>query len=1038
MIEDFYRLLHGKDRIVGVLLTILLSGAASSYSLAGSTSGSMQEERISVRGTVVDSNDQSPLPGVSIVVRGTSRGTTTDIEGNYQLEVEPGATLVFSFIGFVTQEVQVNGRSVIDIRMIQDVTALQEVVVVGYGELSEREVSTSLVSLESKDIERMPVYRAEQAIQGQAPGVVIMQQSGSPGSPLTIRVRGVTSAGNTEPLIIVDGLQVPNMEHLNPADIESISILKDAAATAIYGSRGGNGVLAVTTKSGQKNAKTTSVRFSSYVGAQNFGKEPDLLDTRGYAQYYNNSIDYMNEQGIPIPGAARGKFSEEEIANLPNTDWLDEVSESNALIQNYHLSLSGGGQTNSYYLSGGHFDQEGILGGEETRFRRTNLFFNYNQELGTRLNLRANVGYTLADRNYISENDENSSLLNDVTGTPPIYPALDRNGNLFNPGKPNPIVRGVPLNQSLEVNNPLLALKYGDNNAETQTIYTVLGVDWEIIEGLKFNSVISNLSADTDNRQFFARFNIPEQQFININNTLTQVTVDQWYRQWENYFNYNVDIGNSAIQSVLGVSVVESYVHQRVTNGSDFLGNSLDDVNFQLIIDPEVINVTESIDETGLLSFYGRVNYSFKDKYLLMASLRGDASSKFGAENRWGVFPAVSAGWILSEENFLNRAAWVNLLKLRASWGVNGNDAIPNYQYISNVSSGLNYPFGVPQETSNGKAPLTLANPEVRWEEVTQTNIGVDLNAFNNRLGVSVDFYNKVTSDMLLPVGVPLYVGASAPNINTAEVKNQGVEFLATYRSDATKAFTYHVNVNIGFNENEVTSLGQGDPIESANVKVLNASNASRTDVGHPIASFYGFVVEGLDEQGNLLYQDLTESGGITAEDRQFIGNPYPTTSYGFTLGAGFKGFDLNAFFQGVIGNDILNASYRHDFRYTNRPENVLNGWTSDNPNTNIVRPSALEANVNNEVSTYYLEDGSYMRLKNITLGYTLPEALTQSIKLANVRVYVMAQNLLTFTDYSGLDPEIGQGRDGVLDVGVDRGFYPQPRIIVGGIEIGL
>ena len=988
---------------------------------------SLQAQKYQVTGTVVDETGFG-LPGVNVILKGTSTGTVTELDGTFMIEVEKGNVIQFSFIGYADHEETINSDTPLSINLIPDATALEEIVITGYGQTqNKRLVSTAISTLSPKIIEDRPIARLEQAIQGSVPSIVVVKESGSPGANLTIRMRGIGTAGNATPLILVNGVQVPDMNFINPNDMQNITVLKDAASSAIYGSRGGNGVILLETKKGKTKNDGPSVTLSTYYGIQSLATKGDYLNAQEYAEYYNNSVLYNIRQGLPVNG--RTVFTEAEITALPNTSWIEEVSE-NAPIRDSYLGISGKWKKTGYYLGAGLFSQEGIIG--KTDFDRFNVSLALNQQIGERLDFNVFGTYSTNDRRFIFENSENNRLINSITSLPPIYPVYDAAGTPFNNGNRRGVVyNGVALNTQPEFGNPFVGLANTENESQTGVTYANAILNYQILDRLKFSTSGGYLNRENDLRFFNASFDYPEQFFTNPVNSLTENFIDERYWQWEAYLT--LDAINTSAQSlnlILGTSLLENKISFGGTTAINLLDNTFDSASFDRVqddsdvneVDINGINPNEQINTTQ--SFYFRGNYNIREKYLFSATLRADASSKFSPDNRWGIFPSASFGWVVSSEEFLSSAKAVDLLKLRLSWGISGNDLIPPYQHIERYS------------TLGGVLSRLDFNPDIRWEEITQANIGIDADLFGNKLGITLDYYIKETADMLLNFPNPGFLGLPPPVRNAATVKNQGFELVLLYRNKIGNDFSYNVGLNFGTNKNEVTDLGGGVPIEAASIRVFkDAPNITRTDEGHPIASFYGLVFEGLDEVGNPVYADLNGDGVVNLEgDRAYIGNPFPDFIYGFNLNLNYKNFDLTAFVSGSQGNDVVNASTGYHVQYSNRTSSVLDAWSLENQNTDIMRPSALEV-VNHEFSDYYVEDGSYLRLKNITLGYSLPPAVAEKIKMSNARVYISANNLITFTGYSGLDPEIGANNN-PLDLGIDRGFYPLAKSITGGFQI--
>ncbi len=971
-----------------------------------------------ISGQVIEDESGFGLPGVTVLVKGTTTGVVTDMDGNYAVEATPNDILVFSFVGFETTELQVGQNSTLNVTLYTSIQALAEVVVTGYGQTQNRAtISTAVQTIDSKVIEDRPIARLEQAIQGSIPAVVIVKESGSPGAPLTIRMRGVGTAGNATPLILVNGVQVPDMNFINPNDIQGITVLKDAASSAIYGARGGNGVILVETKKG--NAKKPRVTFSGYYGVQSLASTGDYLNKQEYAEYYNNSINYMIQQGINRDGS-RGRFTDAEIAALPDVSWIEEISQE-AAISDYHVGVSGGDAKTQYFISAGIFDQEGIIG--KTDFGRKSLSVDLKTSVNENLDVNLFATYSNNTRSFIAENSENSFLMSSVASLPPIFPVYDENGIPFNNGdRRGVVVNGVELNPQAEFGNPIIGLTVADNKDITNVLYSNTLINWELFDGFTFSNSLGYLKRDVLIRNFGARFDWSEQNFVNEINSLAETTVNEEFLQWESYVTYEANLSqNHQLSLMAGTSVLDNESITKSRFGTDFYYNTAEEVNFANIVDnsTEVIN-NDLASRNTTLSMYGRAIYNYQEKYLFSATVRRDGSSRFGESQRWGVFPSVSAGWVLSSEPFLASVKAVELLKLRASWGINGNDRIAPYQYaqryVRNGSGGV-------EEQS--------FNPDVKWESIAQTNVGLEANLFNNKVGITLDWYIKTTDDMLLDFPNPSFLGLPAPTRNAASVKNTGFEGLFLYRDKIGSDFHFNIGMNFGLVKNEITDLGGGLPIVGGATRVFQGAPAlTISQEGSPIASFYGFVMEGLDEAGNPVYK--TDENGDPV--KEIIGNPYPDLIYGLNIQTNYKNFDFTIFFSGSEGNDVVNASTGYGFAYSNRTKRVLNAWSLDNRNSTVIRPSALEA-VNHEFSDYYVEDGSYLRMRNITLGYTLPESILAKLKLENLRFYVSGNNLLTITDYSGYDPEIG-ANNSPLDVGIDRGFYPLPKSVMGGFQL--
>lgn len=988
------------------------------------TIGSFQFAHAQVKtisGTVTDAESSESIPGATVAIKGTTSGTITDFNGFYEIQVNEGDVLTFSFIGYGTEEVAIGSQSTLNVQLGVDIQSLDEVIVTGYGQTQNRvTVSTSVQSISPKTIEDRPIARVEQALQGASPAVLIMKESGSPGAPLTIRMRGISTAGDSNPLILLNGVQIPDMSFINPNDIQSISVLKDASASSIYGARGGNGVILLQTKGG--NTGEPRVSISTYYGVQKLAREGNYLNGKEYARYYNNSVNYLIREGLSVPG--RGKFTDEEIELLPETTWIREIT-SDQPISDLQVGISGGTEKTSYYLGAGSFNQGGIIG--NTDFNRKSITIDIKSEIKKNLNLNVFTTYSANRRTFIPENSENSRLLSSVASLPSIYPVYDENGIPFNNGIQGTGLnyKGVPLNAIAEFGNPILGLTHSRNVSQQNVLYSNALLSWEILVGLKVNVSGGYMTRENFSRFFSQRFDYPDQGYLNPVNSYTETNNDELFYQGESFLSYDAKLNSSHnLSAIAGVSALSQEFSFNGVGAVDFFPNSFDKVNFSNVKDFESITyIIPNAGRSTVQSAYLRLVYNFREKYLFTGTLRSDASSRFGPNNNRGYFPSFSAGWVVTNEPFMINNDLFSLIKLRASWGVNGIDNIPNYDHIPRFN-----------RTLNGLS-FIQADPNIKWEEVSQSNVGLDLDLFDNKVGVTLDYYVKNTSDMLINLPSPEIFGEGDPIRNTASVSNRGFEVLTTYRDKIGEELSFNINFNIGFNQNEVTDLGSGQAIDGASTRVFkDAPTLTRTDKGQPIASFYGLKFTGLDDSGNPIYLDKNEDGEITDDDRAFIGNPFPDFNYGLNLTMNYKGFDLTIFASGTEGNDVVNASMGYGFQYSNRTKQVLDAWSIENPNSNVMRPSALQV-VNHEFSDYYIEDGSYLRLRNITLGYTLPKSLLESLNLNLMRVYISGNNLLTFTGYSGYDPEIGVNNS-PLDVGVDRGFYPIAKSITGGLQL--
>ncbi len=977
------------------------------------------------------SSENNPLPGVSVIVKGTTNGASTDFDGNYNINgVDNNSILVFSYLGYKTQEILVGNQTKINVNLEESTESLDEVVLIGYNQFqSKRTLSQAISTVSSKQIEELPVSRVENILQGAVPGVTVQQNSGAPGSSSTIRIRGVGSPNqSSNPLFLVDGLPVPNLEHLNPNDIKEMVVLKDAASTAVYGARGSNGVILVKTKSGSKNRKPV-ISINGYSGFQYLGNKPDLMNASEYINYYNQGVV---EAGGNLNGN-RGAFSEAERDALPDTDWYDAASRT-AAMSNLAVSLSDGGEKYSYSISGGIFDQEGIFSrAGKSSFNRKNLSASLNADV--RENFQVSVSASVSKM----VNSYPVGGIGSINSLPAIYPTHAENGEIFNPVRqsPTPEFNGVPLNVMGEMTNPLWELNgFQGSEAINDVINYGVSADWQPIKDLNIRAAYSyykndafwrsftpSLGAIFPTQDFFLRGSYTEAPSGDLRDQITTTASYTFSKLAEK--GHNLDV-------LVGYEVIETRGHGggSTTNISDYLTTNFDDVNFALATDRfgSVFTPT-NISETVIRSYIGRIKYNFNRKYLATASFRDDGSSTFGSNFQTGFFPSFSLGWVLSEENFLNDSNWINLLKLRSSWGITGIDGTEDpYAFTSNLTT-TSY-------AGNPGLTLTrLANPNVKWEEQEHLNVGLDLTAFNSAFNLSIDYYSKETTDVLLVGSGSASSGLEPPLVNVGGVKNTGFEVALSYRNVSDK-FSWNASLNAGYNDNEVTSLGNsGQDLQGGFTGALFSDPITLTSIGEPIGSFYGYVVEGLDANGNLLFKDLDGSGNDRrnpeATDKTFIGKPLPDLTAGLNLGASFSGFDFSAFFYGATGNDVFDATIRYTAIGSNRPTSYL----QDGAPRNLAVAGPGDRNGEELVSDFHVKDGSFIKLKNVVLGYSLPDSVVSKLNADKIRFYVSGQNLFTLTEYQGADPEVGGG---ILSSGIDTGFYPQSRSYLFGFQINF
>ena len=984
--------------------------------------------------------DGAGLPGVTVLVRGTSVGTSTNSDGAFSLNAPEGSTLVFSFVGYTTQTTTVAaGGGAVNINLKEDTQKLNEIVVVGYGTQQRGSVTGAISSVNSADIVRQPVPDVTQAIQGKVSGVTITSNGGAPGGAAgtSVRVRGITSAGNNNPLYVVDGFPLPDggdnqLNAISSNDIESIDILKDASATAIYGVRAANGVVIITTKRGK--AGKTTVNLDAYRGVQSVTRRLNLLNAEEYATINNESLIAA---GKPI---ALDKLRNPSALGT-GTDWQDLLFRR-AKIQNYSLSATGGSEKARYALSGTYFQQDGIVVG--TNFERFTLRANGDVQIGKMLKIGNSIALThLSDRQVTTNNGEYGAV-QQLLRIPPTVQAYRPDGYYYQPNSASDnFTEENPLATALRVNQ-----KFTRNRAIT-TFYAEL----EPLKGLRFRT---NVGADFifDNFNSFAPKG-PElagytQRYITAGGTANSSYAPTYLI--ENTATYDRLFGNKhQVTLLVGQSAQEFNFSNVSANRSLYLRNDLQTINSGPI--NTLLNNGGTVDEPRrLASYFTRLNYEYGGKYIFQATVRRDGSSRFQPGSKFGFFPGASVGWRISEEEFLKGNRTVSNLKLRAGYGRVGNELnAGRYAYLYSINFGASYPLGTDGAINIGAAPTRLRNTELRWEYNDQTNIGLDMGFFDNRIEASIDLYNRNSPNLIASVPPTLVSGTyESVNRNAASAYNRGIDVSLTSRNfnGAAGGFNWSTTLNVSAFKTRLESLGVGIPY---NGQGSLSGTIVRYDINQAFGSFYGFVADGLfqtaDEvaaapkqqagtaPGDIRFRDLNGDGVIDAADRQFIGNPNPNFSFGVTNTFNYKNFDLSFFIQGVQGNDVYNLNrYITEsalYSTTNGTTRILSRWTGPNTSNDVPRAINGDPNNNLRVSTHYIEDGSYVRLKNLTFGYTLPRSVMNRITATQIRLYFTAQNLATLTKYTGYDPEVSAS-------GVDLGIYPQTRVFMGGLNIGF
>jgi TonB-linked SusC/RagA family outer membrane protein len=1021
----------------------------------------LQGQDVALTGKVRDAATGETLPGANVLVVGTTVGTVTDATGSYTLNVPAGLqVLEASFIGYEANKqtiTVVSGqKNSLDFSLKPVSLELEELVVVGYGVQQKSVVTGAISSVKGGDLESMPIIRIEQALQGRASGVTITASSGQPGASSTVRVRGTTSINVSDPLYVIDGVPVDvgGLDYLNTADIESIEVLKDAASAAIYGTRAANGVILVTTKKGAgAEAENMRISYHGYFGLQSPAKKLDLTNAEEYAMLRNESL--VNAGLDPI-------FNEIDTLG-EGTDWQDEIFNKSASIQNHEVSVSGGNSRSTYYSSFGYFNQEGIVTSSISNYKRISLRINSQHRVNNYVRVGQNFGYShIKSQGSLNTNSEYGGPLSSAINLDPVTPVIITDPSIANapPYSTNPVVRdanGNPyaISQYVvqEMSNPLAyeATRQGNFGWSDNFVGNIF-VELEPLKGLIFKSDLGLKLAFWGDESFTPVYYL---------NAATSVTENNYYRSknnsfmynWENTVSYNKKIKEHNFTALLGFS---AYQDQSEGVNARYYGlpvNTFDEASMNFsIVDADKLGGGWESPEHRISSIFARLNYNYSEKYLFTGIIRRDGSSRFGPNNKYGIFPSFSVGWVASKENFWPENDVVNFLKIRGSYGVNGNDNISDFLYLATVGGGRNYVYYYDNYII-GYSPNAPSNPDLQWEETSQIDIGLEATLFSDFRFV-FDYYSKNTTGMLDRFELPEYVGAiEDPIANVASMTNKGFEVELSYRKKVSEV-NLDLKGNLSYLKNEITDLGSVEYRTGASFQ-SSSYEISRLEVGHPIGAFYGFEVLGIfqsdgdiqnyvNEDGDLIqpnaepgdfkYADLNGDGTINADDRTFIGDPTPTFTYGFTLSGDWKGLDLLLFATGVAGNDIYNGLRRLDIPSANWTTDALGRWTGVGTSDTYPRLVTGDPNKNfSNPSSFHLSSGAYFRIKTLQIGYTIPKSFTKKIGLQNLRFYISSNNLVTWTKYSGFDPEIGGS-----SYGIDRGFYPQARSFMLGVNVTI
>ena len=986
-------------------------------------------QSINVKGVIQDS-DLMPIPGANVIVKNTNTGAISDFDGNFVINnVSAGATLLCSYIGFVTQEIVVTNEDSLVITLLPDVAQLDEVVVIGYGTQRKKEITGAVSVVSNETIEELKPVRVEQALQGQVAGVNITSSSGSPGAASNIQIRGISTNGDSRPLILVDGNVIEDLSVINPNDIESINVLKDATA-GIYGVRAANGVVLIKTKTGRKEMPTT-IEYSAYGGFQQTTRKIPVLNASEYALLANEAF-VAGGQSLPFPN----------ISGLGvGTDWQDAIFED-APIFNHAISLKGGGKKSGFSVSSSFLTQDGIVGRKKSNFTRLTKSLNYSLDILKNLKFNTGILFTATNKKNLPENALGSVLFNalNMDPTKPIDGrAIGLGGEVIN-----------PLSQIGATYNRTKVSKIGGNFGLSYnfldhfTVQSNFQFNYAEVKGHIFNPITDFGLQDNTDTVFDREVNEVIESF----NYFRDYTFDAFIK-YENTFNENHNLN-----VMLGTSVFKTTGKFTGDRGFQIIDNSISNATIELASDVEDLNQVLGRDPTfdsRLLSYFARVQYNFKGKYLLSAVMRRDGSTKFGPENKFGYFPSGSIGWIASDESFLSDSNTIDFLKFRASYGILGNDRIRDFGYVALLNGEGTYVLD--GQLIFGTAQGAVSNPEIQWEKQKTLDIGVDIKLFDNAIDITADYFEKRTEDLLVVPQVSGLLGVSspgsgAPTINAGIVENKGFEFAIGFSKQLSDNFKFGLRYNVTTIENEVISVSSDGAFLTGGGFGIGQDPPSRMEAGFPIGYFRGFKTDGIFQNqsevdayptingavqaGDLRFVDINNDGVIDDDDRTDIGNPLPSATMGLNLSLDYKNFDFVAYAFASVGNEIV-RNYERNQRLTNKTTYALDRWRGEGTSNTTPRVTT-GATSNTLFSDYYVEDGSFVRLQNIQLGYTFSDGAFNNKNIDKLRLYVSASNLFTLTEYRGYDPTTSSGAP--IGGGIDQGFYPNPKTFLFGLNL--
>ena len=1019
-------------------------------------------QTVTISGNVKDSSG-TPVIGASVLEKGTTNGIITDFDGNFALSVESNSTLVISFVGYKTQEINVNGQTSFNVVLKEDTEVLEEVVVVGYGVQKKKLVTGATVQVKGDDLQKLNTVSALGALQSQSPGVNITQSSGMPGEGYKVNIRGMGTIGSSAPLYVIDGVAGGDINMLNPADIESIDVLKDAASAAIYGARAANGVILVTTKQG----KTGKVRVSydGYYGVQQIAKKPELLNAKQYMEIMDRKDGAYDWESL-LPSSLYKSIMD---GTWNGTNWLDEATNNNAPTQNHAFNITGGNEFSKFSLGLSYTSQEGTIGKPvEPNYERYTARINSdhvvlkNNDFDV-IKFGENMTYSYSEKSGIGIGNIYWNDVHNFLVANPLLPVYDSEGNYYD--QDDKVADGWGFEPNAA--NPIASMVYqrGKNLTRNHAFRGNFYLEIQPIKNLKYKTSFGYRFNSSSYRSYTDKFNLSAAT-INTNDKVTQTQSMDLAWTWENTLSYSLKKNYHAFDAVIGQSMEKWGIGENVsaTNANSLFPGLFDYAYLSNTqgINSSLTTVSGAPQTAGrLASFFGRVNYNYNEKYMFSATLRADGSGNFARGNRWGVFPSFSAGWVITNESFMESVQnWMDFLKIRASWGQNGNSDITNFQYLSTIAFDAqnSYVFGTDKITqTTGAYANILPNKDISWETSEQLDLGIDARFFNSRLGLAFDYYHKVTKDWLVQAPILASYGTGAPYINGGDIVNKGFEIALNW-NERIRDFNYGINFNLSHNKNEVTRIANTEGIIHGPSDVLTAMSGGeiyRAEVGYPIGYFWGYKTAGVFQNqaqvdatktklstaapGELIFVDVNGDGEISEADKTMLGDPNPDFRMGFSFNLGYKGWDLSVTTNGAFGQQVV-KSYRQYLGETkqNFTTDVYECWNGEGTSNTMPSIYKMESSESwKNFSDIFVEDASYLRIQNITLGYDFKK-LFPKMPLEQARIYLSVLNAYTFTGYSGMDPEVGaSGNDSYSWAsGIDLGFYPSPRTYMVGVNL--